>query len=123
VSLASLQLTGKTAVVVGGTSGIGRAISLAWPNRAPMWSAFGARQEQVDGNRRGIEARGPAQNPAPHSATCQGSKLPAAPSQRIRRAFSAWSHFLVNERGQKIKRAPTLTFPEGPIGRTSLIRT
>ncbi|MGC2298590.1 MAG: SDR family NAD(P)-dependent oxidoreductase, partial [Acidobacteriaceae bacterium] len=43
-----MQLTGKTAVVIGGTSGIGRAISLGLAEAGADVVAAARRQEQVD---------------------------------------------------------------------------
>ena len=48
MTLKSLQLDGRTAVVVGGTSGIGRAISLGFAEAGADVVASARRPEQVD---------------------------------------------------------------------------
>ena len=108
MSLASLQLNGKTAVVIGGTSGIGRAISLGFAEAGADVVASARRQQQVEETAGQIESRGRRAL----RLTCDmqdRSSLEKLLSETV-------SHFgkvdiLVNCAG-KIKRAPTLTFPE-----------
>ena len=52
------DLTGKTAVVVGGTSGIGLAMALGLADAGADVVASSRRQEQVDEAAKQIEARG-----------------------------------------------------------------
>src|SRR2546422_5268478 len=58
VSYAPLDLTGKVAVVIGGTSGIGRAVAHGLAEAGADVVATSRRQEQVDAAAREIEARG-----------------------------------------------------------------
>lgn len=53
-----LELTGKTAVVIGGTSGIGRAIALGMAEAGADVVCTSRRQEQVDAAAAEIEAKG-----------------------------------------------------------------
>jgi NAD(P)-dependent dehydrogenase (short-subunit alcohol dehydrogenase family) len=53
-----LDLTGKTAVVIGGTSGIGRAIALGYVDAGANVIATSRRKEQVEEVAAEIEARG-----------------------------------------------------------------
>jgi NAD(P)-dependent dehydrogenase (short-subunit alcohol dehydrogenase family) len=53
-----LSLKGKTAVVTGGTSGIGRAISLGLADAGADVVATARRQTEVDQTASEIEARG-----------------------------------------------------------------
>jgi NAD(P)-dependent dehydrogenase (short-subunit alcohol dehydrogenase family) len=108
MTLPSLQLNGKTAVVVGGTSGIGHAISLGLAEAGSDVIASARRLEQVDATAGEIEQRGR-----------KTLRLACDMQDResLERLLSeAISHFgkvdiLVNSAG-KIKRAPSLTFPE-----------
>ena len=108
MTLASLQLTGKTAVVVGGTSGIGRAISLGLAEAGADVVASARRQQQVDETAGEIEALGRQTL----RLTCDmqdRESLERLLAETIVRFGKA--DILVNCAG-KIKRAPTLTFPE-----------
>ncbi|HXN21603.1 MAG TPA: glucose 1-dehydrogenase [Candidatus Dormibacteraeota bacterium] len=58
VTYAPLDLTGKAAVVVGGTSGIGRAIAYGLAEAGADVVATSRRKEQVNETAREIEARG-----------------------------------------------------------------
>ena len=53
-----LDLTGKTAVVIGGTSGIGRAIALGYVDAGANVIATSRRKEQVEAVAAEIEERG-----------------------------------------------------------------
>ena len=109
MSLASLQLDGKTAVVVGGTSGIGRAISLGLAESGADVVASARRQEQVDETAAEIEAHRP-QDPSSYLRRA-GSRLRWSAARRRPSSAFGKVDILVNCAG-KIKRAPTLTFPE-----------
>jgi NAD(P)-dependent dehydrogenase (short-subunit alcohol dehydrogenase family) len=108
VTLKSLQLDGRTAVVVGGTSGIGRAISLGLAEAGADVVASARRPEQVEEAAAEIEARGRATLRLTCDMQDRGSleKLLAETVSRFGKV-----DILVNSAG-KIKRAPTLTFPE-----------
>src|SRR2546430_8122231 len=58
MSFAPLDLTGKTAVVIGGTSGIGRAIAHGLAEAGADVVATSRRNEQVDAAAKEIEQRG-----------------------------------------------------------------
>lgn len=58
MSFAALDLTGKTAVVIGGTSGIGRAIAHGFAEAGADVVPTSRRREQVDETAREIEERG-----------------------------------------------------------------
>ena len=103
-----LDLTGRTAVVVGGTSGIGRALSLGLAEAGADVIASARRQQQVDETAAEIEARGRATLRLTCDMQDRGSL------ERLRDAILARfgkADILVNCAG-KIRRAPTLTFPE-----------
>ena len=53
-----LSLEGKSAVVIGGTSGIGRALSLGLANAGADVAASSRRQEQVDATAAEVEETG-----------------------------------------------------------------
>lgn len=103
-----LSLEGKTAVIVGGTSGIGRALSLGLADAGADVIASARRKEQVDETAGEIEARGKRTLRVPSDVSDRPS-LENLLAQTL-------EHFgkvdiLVNCAG-RIKRAPTLTFPE-----------
>ncbi len=106
--LKSLQLDGRIAVVVGGTSGIGRAISLGLAEAGADVVASARRPEQVEETAAEIEARGRSTLRLTCDMQDRGSleKLLAETVSRFGKV-----DILVNSAG-KIKRAPTLTFPE-----------
>ena len=108
MNLPVLQLNGRTAVVVGGTSGIGRAIAIGLAESGADVVASARRKEQVDDTAAAIEATGRKTL----RLTCD--TLDRASLQRLLdesvRAFGKVD-ILINSAG-KIKRAPTLTFPE-----------
>lgn len=108
MTLAQLELTGKTAVVIGGTSGIGRAISLGLAEAGADVVASARRQQQVEEAAAEIEARGRQTL----RLTCdmqERSSLERLLAETVARFGKV--EILVNCAG-KIKRAPTLTFPE-----------
>ncbi|HEX4308399.1 MAG TPA: glucose 1-dehydrogenase [Acidobacteriaceae bacterium] len=108
MTLASLQLNGKTAVVVGGTSGIGLAISLGLADAGADVIASSRRQEQVDTTAGEIEKRGRKTLRLACDMQDRASLL-----RLLDESVAAFGKvdILVNSAG-KIKRAPTLTFPE-----------
>ena len=102
------SLAGKTAVVTGGTSGIGRALSLGLAEAGADVIATARRQQQVDETAAAIEALG-RKTLRMTSDVCDRStleKLLAAVLQHFGKV-----DILVNCAGI-IKRAPTLDFPE-----------
>ncbi len=108
MTLTSLQLTGRTAVVIGGTSGIGRALSIGLAEAGADVVASSRRQQQVDETAAEIEALG---RQTLH-LTCDmqdRASLDRLLAQTVARFGKA--EILVNCAG-KIRRAPTLTFPE-----------
>jgi NAD(P)-dependent dehydrogenase (short-subunit alcohol dehydrogenase family) len=108
MTLASLTLTGTTAVVIGGTSGIGRAISLGLAEAGADVVASGRRQQQVNETTAEIEARGRRSLPL----TCDTQDR-ATLETLLTKTTGRFGKvdILVNCAG-RIKRAPTLTFPE-----------
>ena len=102
------DLSGKTAVVVGGTSGIGRAISLGLAEAGADVIASARRSEQVEATAAEIEALGRQTIRQCSDVQDRGSlsALLAACVERFEKV-----DILVNCAGI-IKRAPTLTFPE-----------
>jgi NAD(P)-dependent dehydrogenase (short-subunit alcohol dehydrogenase family) len=102
------SLAGRTAVVVGGTSGIGLAISLGLADAGADVIASARRQEQVDEAAASIESRGRRSLRITSDVSDRASL--AALSTAVIEAFGKVD-ILVNCAG-KIKRAPTLTLPE-----------
>lgn len=102
------SLEGKVAVVTGGTSGIGRALSLGLADAGADVIATARRQEQVDATAAEIEARGKKTLRMASDVCDRASleKLLAATLQSFGKV-----DILINCAG-RIKRAPTLTFPE-----------
>ena len=103
-----LSLEGKTAVIVGGTSGIGLALSLGLSDAGADVVASARRKEQVEETAAAIEAKGKRTLRFP-SDVSDRSSLENLLAQTL-------EHFgkvdiLINCAG-RIKRAPTLTFPE-----------
>lgn len=102
------DLTGKTAVVVGGTSGIGLAMAVGLAEAGADVVPSSRRQEQVEHAAEQIEARGR-----------RSLRLTSDVSQReslerlCEATLNAWGKvdILINCAG-KIKRAPTVDFPE-----------
>lgn len=108
MSLASLQLNGRIAVVIGGTSGIGRALSLGLAEAGADVVASARRQPQVDETAAEIEARGRKTLRQTCDMQDRGSL-----QRLLHETLAAFGKvdILVNCAG-RIKRAPTLTFPE-----------
>jgi NAD(P)-dependent dehydrogenase (short-subunit alcohol dehydrogenase family) len=102
------DLTGKTAVVVGGTSGIGLAMAVGLAEAGADVVASSRRQEQVEEAAGLIEARG---RRALRLTSDVGDR--ATLERLLAETVKAWGKvdILVNCAG-KIKRAPTVDFPE-----------
>ena len=108
MSSSLLSLQGKVAVVVGGTSGIGRAISLGLADAGADVVASARRMEQVESTADEIEAKGR------RSLRVASDVADRASLQNLldeTEAKLGKVDILVNCAG-KIKRAPTLTFDE-----------
>jgi NAD(P)-dependent dehydrogenase (short-subunit alcohol dehydrogenase family) len=103
-----LDLTGKTAVVVGGTSGIGLAIAVGLADQGADVVATSRRMEQVEEAAAAIEARG-RKTLRVASDVADRASLQTLADETIK-AFGKVD-ILVNSAG-KIKRAPTVDFPE-----------
>jgi len=103
-----LSLEGKIAVITGGTSGIGRALSLGFADAGADVVATARRQQQVDETASEIEARG-RQTLRLASDVCDRASLEALLVGVLERFGKV--DILVNCAG-KIKRTPTLTMPE-----------
>jgi NAD(P)-dependent dehydrogenase (short-subunit alcohol dehydrogenase family) len=102
------DLTGKTAVVVGGTSGIGLAIALGLADSGADVVATSRRVGQVEEAAAAIESRG-VKTLRVASDVGDRKSLEALCEETIK-AFGKVD-ILVNSAG-KIKRAPTVDFPE-----------
>ena len=105
---APLDLEGKTAVVIGGTSGIGRALSLGLADAGADVIASARRQEQVEETAAEIERRGRRTLRLCSDLGNRASleNLLAASIERFGKV-----DILINSAGQ-IKRTPTLSMPE-----------
>lgn len=103
-----LSLEGKVAVVIGGTSGIGRALSLGLADAGADVVPSARRRQHVDETASEIERRG-RRTLRLCSDLGDRSSLEALLTASI--ASFGRIDILVNCAG-KIKRAPTLTFPE-----------
>lgn len=103
-----LSLEGRVAVVIGGTSGIGRALSLGLANAGADVVSTGRRMEQLNEVSAEIEARG---RKTIRQATDLNDR--AAIELLLQKTIDQLGKvdILVNCAG-KIKRAPTLTLPE-----------
>ena len=112
MSSSPLSLQGKVAVVVGGTSGIGRAISLGLSEAGADVVASARRSEQVESTAAEIEAlyaEKPRRALRITSDVSDRASLQNLLDQTLAQLGKA--DILVNCAG-KIKRAPTLDFPE-----------
>jgi NAD(P)-dependent dehydrogenase (short-subunit alcohol dehydrogenase family) len=112
MSSSPLSLEGKVAVVVGGTSGIGRAISIGFAEAGADVVASARRAEQVDSAAAEIEAlyvEKPRRALRITSDVADRASLQNLLDETLAQLGKA--DILVNCAG-KIKRAPTLDFPE-----------
>ena len=103
-----LELSGKVAVVVGGTSGIGRAIALGFAQAGADVIPTSRRAEQVDTTAREIEDLGR------RSLRITSDVADRASLERVlTEVFGAFGKvdILVNSAG-RTKRAPTIDYPE-----------
>jgi len=102
------DLSGKSAVVVGGTSGIGLAMAIGLAEAGADVAASSRRQEQVDEAAAAIEAKGVK---ALRVVSDVGDR--ASLEALLEAAVAAFGKvdILINCAG-KIKRAPTVDFPE-----------
>jgi NAD(P)-dependent dehydrogenase (short-subunit alcohol dehydrogenase family) len=104
----AFDLTGKVAVVVGGTSGIGRAIALGLAEAGADVVPTSRRAEQVDNAATAVEERGRRSLRAISDVSDRGS-LERVLEETVE-AFGQVD-ILVNSAG-RTKRAPTLDFPD-----------
>jgi NAD(P)-dependent dehydrogenase (short-subunit alcohol dehydrogenase family) len=102
------SLEGKTAVVIGGTSGIGRTLSLGLADAGSDVIASARRQEHVDETAAEIERRG-RKTLRLCSDVCNRASLEQLLAASLQRFGKV--DILINCAG-KIKRTPTLTVPE-----------
>ncbi len=102
------DLTGKTAVVVGGTSGIGLAMAIGLAESGADVVATSRRQKQVDDAAAAIESKG-VKSLRLTSDVADRASLEAVLDGTL--AAFGKVDILINCAG-KIKRAPTLDFPE-----------
>ncbi|MGA2848660.1 MAG: glucose 1-dehydrogenase [Terracidiphilus sp.] len=103
-----MDLAGKCAVVTGGTSGIGRAMSLGLADAGADVIATARRQQQVDETAAEIEARG-RQTLRLTSDVCDRASLEALLAAALDHIGKV--DILINCAG-RIKRTPTITQPE-----------
>jgi NAD(P)-dependent dehydrogenase (short-subunit alcohol dehydrogenase family) len=104
----TFSLTGKVSVILGGTAGIGRAISLAFADAGADVVASGRRQEVVEQVAAELEAKGRATLRVA-SDVCNRASLDNLLQQTLGKFGKV--DILVNC-AAKISRAPTLSFPE-----------
>lgn len=106
--MASIDLAGKSAVVIGGTSGIGRAIAMGFAEAGADVAASSRRREEVENTAAQIEKAGRRTLRLTSDVTDRASleKLLEASVQAFGKV-----DILVNSAG-RTKRAPTLDFPE-----------
>jgi NAD(P)-dependent dehydrogenase (short-subunit alcohol dehydrogenase family) len=108
VSTQIFSLEGKVAVVTGGTSGIGRALSLGLADAGADVIATARRQQQVDETAVEIEARG-RKTLRLAADVCDRASLDTLLAAALEKFGKV--DILINCAG-KIKRTPTLTVPE-----------
>jgi NAD(P)-dependent dehydrogenase (short-subunit alcohol dehydrogenase family) len=102
------DLTGQIAVVIGGTTGIGRAMALGLADAGASVVASSRRQEQVDEVAREIEAKG-VKTLRIASDVCDRASLQRVCDSTLQEFGKV--DILINCAGMT-KRAPTLDFPE-----------
>src|SRR5271165_5313013 len=102
------SLEGRVAIITGGTSGIGRALSLGLVDAGASVIATARRQKQVDETAAAIEARG-CKTLRITSDVCDRSSLEAVLAATLEQFGKL--DILINCAG-RIKRTPTLTMPE-----------
>jgi len=103
-----MNLEGKVAVVTGGTSGIGLALSLGLADAGADVISTGRRQQQVDEAADAIEARG-RKSLRLASDVCVRASLETLLTATLEKFGKV--DILINCAG-RIKRTPTLTLPE-----------
>jgi NAD(P)-dependent dehydrogenase (short-subunit alcohol dehydrogenase family) len=103
-----LSLEGKVAVVTGGTSGIGRALSLGLADAGADVIATARRQQEVDNTADAIESRG-RKTLRLVSDVCNRESLETLLTAVLERFGKV--DILINCAG-KIKRTPTISLPE-----------
>lgn len=108
MSYAPLELTNKVAVIIGGTSGIGRAIAHGMAEAGADVIPTSRRMDQVEAAAKEIEARG-RRTLRVTSDVCDRQSLQSLLDQTVN-AFEKVD-ILVNCAG-RTKRAPTVDFPE-----------
>ncbi|MFC6644084.1 SDR family NAD(P)-dependent oxidoreductase [Granulicella cerasi] len=108
MAFSGFDLTGKVAVVVGGTSGIGLAIAKGLAEAGADVVASSRRMEQVDEAAKEIEALG-RRTLRLTSDVSDRASLQTLADETIK--FFGKVDILINSAG-KIKRAPTVDFPE-----------
>src|SRR4029079_14537883 len=108
MAYSGLDLTGRVAVVIGGTSGIGRAIAHGLAEAGADVVPTSRRAEQVEATAKEIEARG-RKTARITSDVADKPSLESLRDQAI--AALGKVDILVNCAG-RIKRAPTIDFPE-----------
>lgn len=108
MTIGSINLEGKSAVVIGGTSGIGRAIALGFANAGADVAATSRRPEEVENAAREIERIGRRTLRATSDVTDRTSleKLLDASVKAFGKV-----DILLNAAG-RTKRSPTLDLPE-----------
>lgn len=104
----SIHLAGKSAVIIGGTSGIGRALALGLADAGADVAASARRVEQVEETAVAIEALG-RKSLRVASDVCDRNSLELLRDAALK-AFGKID-ILINCAG-KTKRAPTIDFPE-----------
>ena len=102
------DLTGKVAIVTGGTSGIGRALSLGLADAGADVIATARRQQQVDETADAIEAKG-RKTLRLAADVCDRASLEALLAATLEKFGKV--DILINCAG-RTKRTPTLTVPE-----------
>lgn len=106
---APLSLEGKAAVIIGGTTGLGRALSLGFAHAGAAVVASARRSEQVEETAAELDAINGEHALRITSDVQDRASLHNLLNQTVARYKKV--DILVNCAG-KIKRAPTLTFPE-----------